>query len=239
MGIKKDKIESAKNIVALRSVCTIDCKEEEIVNLKKFYMNKYGNYMASRIISVILVELLLIFLILNTGIDSIWKGIPYAEAIIYGILWSTGGIYLASMLITVIRNTYDLKMALEAGKVKKSNCDVTFHESVVYQDGKRNRLEVYIKPKKKNELIWFFIHKSKHRKIGFISNIGNESPGTKLIVYSVDDKKQDLFVMVKDRPIGDSADKLLKDAMNSNLEKQKFKLSILKAQLKSNKHTKK
>lgn len=239
MSLKKDRAESAENIAKLRSICTIDCKKEEAMDLKKFYMNKYGNYMAGRIVGVIFLEFLFIFMILNTGIDSIWDGIPYAETIIYGTLWGSGGIYLAHMLITVIRDTYDLKLALEAGKVKKNNCEATFHEYPTYRDSKRDNLKLYIKRKGKNELIWFFTHKSQHRKMGFISNISNELPGAKLVIYSVDDKKGDLFIMAKNKPIGDSVDRLLKDIMSDNLQTQKFKLGMLKAQLGLNKRNKK
>lgn len=239
MKLKKERVESAENITKLRSVCIEDCKEAEAMDLKKFYMNKYGNYMAGRIVGTLFTEFILMFIILNTGIDQAWEGIAYAETIIYGTIWGAGGIYLAQMLINVIRDTYDLKLALEDGKVKKSVCDITFREYASGKNTKQNMIRLYMKPKGKNEPIWFFTHKSQHHKMGFISNIGNASPGTKLTVYSVDDKKHDLFIMEKNKPVGDSVDKLLKDILSDGLDNQKFKLHLLRARLVSSRKNKK
>lgn len=235
MSLKTERVETMNAFSAIRELCTESCSHEEAMDLKKFYMNKYGNYMAGKIGSIIFLEFIAIFIILNTGIDSVWDGIPYAETVIYGTLWGSGGLYLAHMLVTVIRDTYYLKLALEAGSVKKSACDITFHERLSYREDKKNTFTVYIKKKGKNIPVKLFTHKSRHKGVGLESNAFGESPGTKLIAYSVDDKKNDLFIMVKNKPVGDSVDKVLSDILNSGLQNQKFKLNMLKAQMKNKK----
>lgn len=228
-------METADSLCVLREICDKECSGEEAMDLKKFYMNKYGNYMAGKIGSIIFLEFIAIFIILNTGIDSIWDGIPYAETVIYGTLWGSGGLYLAHMLVTVIRDTYYLKLALEAGQVKKSSCDVTFHERLSYREDKKNTLTVYVKKKGKNVPVKLFTHKSRHKNVGLESNAFDESPGAKLVVYNVNDKKNDLFIMSKNKSVGDSVDKVLSDILNDGLRTQKFKLNMLKAQMKNKK----
>lgn len=231
MSLKNEKIESAENVNKLRSLCKESCKPKEAMDLKKFYMNKYGNYMAGRIASVLFAEFLLMFMIVNTGIDSIWNDIPYVDTIIYTIMWSAGGLYLAQMLVRVIKNTYDLKLALEDGRVKKSTCDVALKGFETQRNSKKNKIQLYVKPKGKNEQVWFYIHKSQHRKMTYTSNITNEQAGTKLTIYSVDDKRLDLFIMLRDKPVGDSVDKQLKDIISADLLDKKLKIGVMKAQL--------
>lgn len=221
----KKKIEHASNMEALRNICTKPCTEEQAMDLKKFYMNKHGNRMAGTIGSILFMEFLFIFFLLNTGIDKLWEGIPYAETIIYGIAWGSGGLYLAHMLVTVIRDTYYLKLALEAGEVKTNECEITFHDFKTYNESKKNTLHLYIKQKRMEE-IWVYTHKSK-TKSGLTYNVStNEHPGTKLLVYSVNDKKRDVFVMVKDKKIEDSADKVLSDILNDKLVMTKAQFHV-------------
>lgn len=238
--IKSDKKrESEANITSLRDICTKECTHRQAANLKKYYMNKYGSYMASRIVSVILIELVTMLFILNTNIDSMWQGIPYGESIVYGILWGSGGLYLAQMLIRVVYNTYYLKLALDNGDVKVNAYDVTFHKFATYNNSKKDALYMNIKKNGKNELIWLFTHKSKNRKTTLTYNVNTcESPGTKLMIYSVNDKKHDLFIMVKDRPIEDSVDKVLTNTLSRQVAMSQAQLKVAKKNAKKKRNKK-
>lgn len=237
---KLDKSISSTYIEEVLRLCNTDCSLDEAMLLKKYYMNKYGNYMASRIVTVLMLEFMYMLLILNTGIDSLWRGIPYAETIIYGTIWCSGGIYLLQMMIRVIRNTYYLKLALDDKKVKKySGANLTEYNRC--NNSKKNTFKLFLLRKRRNGYADFYIHESKHRKLAITHNISpSDKTGTSLEIYNVEAKnKNHMFIMVKGRQINESADKLLKDIFGSKLAfqkvKHKAKLSIVKDKLKRKK----
>lgn len=228
---KELKKESANNIETLLSVCDTEPSEQARKDINRYYMNKYGNHMACNIFSVLFTEILIMITIMNTHIDSVWHGIPYAETIIYGTLWGCGGIYLLQMLIKVILRTYDLKVASDTGHIKMSTCRIVFDK---YDMTDRvAKTCIYIKPKRKNEPLWFYERKSKMIKdsrYNVESNIMvTEQSGTELTVYIVDDKRHDLFLMVKGRPIRETADKILKEMWTTRMYLTKAKLNYYRA----------
>lgn len=231
--IKKEELkDSLENLETLRRLCTKDCTNDETMSLKKFYMNKYGNYMAARIGSVLFSEFLFMFFIMNTGVDRLWNVFAYGETVAYSILWGSGGIYLAQMLIRVIRDTYDLKLALEAGKVKCNDVRITYNGFDYDKKNKSSKMRLYTKGRK-NELISFFTSKKASKKahknrICLVSNIDNDDQkGSEITVYAIDDRKKDLFLMVKNKKIMDSADKVLKEALMYKMSLNKVKLNMM------------
>ena len=223
--------ESAKNVSQLKDLCTTDCTQNEKDDLKTFYMNKYGGYMTANIISTFIIEFILMYIIMVMHMDSAWEHIPYADTIIYGTLWGSGGIYLLQMMIRVVLNSYDLKLALDADRIKKSTVDISFDK---FEDGgKKTKLCIYTKQHGKNKASWFFINKSKHKGMRVFNNIDTyEHAGTKLMAYNIDDKKNDLFIMVKDKPISETADKVMKKMLDEALWMQKVKFNVFKSKFK-------
>lgn len=230
---KEDRVKSAENISILKTLCTDTCSKDECENLRKYYMNQHASYMSSRIISVVLIEIMCIFFIINTGIDSLWDGVPYAEMIIYGVLWNTGGIYLLQMMVRTVWNTYELKLALDSGEIRKSNSEVSLNR---IENEKNNKLHMYAKVNGKNKDLWFYTDHSVHRKITFTYNIyKNDTSGTKLVAYFVNDKKNDIFIMVKGRRVGDAIDKALKKTLGDEIRMGKIRMDIAKNNLKRKK----
>jgi len=136
------------------------------------------------------------------------------------------------MMIRIVFNTYDLKMALEAGKVKVSDCLISLH--IEHANTSNDILSMYMHANKKNELI--SIDKKRLKSISISHNINSgDSSGTKLLVYIVDDKKHDTFIMVKDRHIGDTTDKAIVNIVGDELSKHKVKLSIVKDKFRNKK----
>lgn len=235
------KEQSGKNIEKLITVCNEVPTEQARKDINRYYMNKYGNHMAAKIFTVLFTEILIMITIMNTHIDSLWYGIPYADAIIYGCIWGAGGIYLLQMLIKVILRTYDLKVATDAGNIKMSTCRVLFDKYDTMDRVAKTCL--YIKPNRKNEALWFYERKSKMIKgsqYNVESNIMiTESSGTELTIYIVDDKRHDLFLMVKGRPIRETADKILKEMWTTRMYLTKARINyyklLLSNKIKSNK----
>ena len=194
--MKLSKKDNLNNINMIKELCQTSCDETERANLRKFYINKYGTYMSSKVASVLMLEFFIMFLILQFDLDSIWSGlgVAYADTIVYGALWSSGGIYLLHMVITIVLNTYYLQLALESGKVYKNEVSIDLHEYDTSEGDKKDIYHMYIKQHGKNELISVYVNNSKHRKTKFVSNIlVSDNPGTKLNVYFVHDKCNTIF----------------------------------------------
>lgn len=234
--MKLSKKENLNNIDLLKELCKVPCDDQEKSNLKRFYMNRFGTYMSSRIAGVLMTEFFIMFLIMQFGLDSIWsgKGIAYADAIVYGLLWGTGGICLLSMVVTIVFDTYYLQLALESGKVYKNEVSIDLHEYDTSEGDKKDTYRMYVKQHGKNELISVYADNAKHRKTKFVSNIlTSDTPGTKLNIYFVHDKRNTMFFMVKDRPIDDMVTNVLRKVLKDKLSDAQMKLLIAKCHIKS------
>ena len=215
----RKRAESAENISKAKSLCTAPVTPDEAAALKSWYMNHYGMFMSGRIITVILAEFLFVFFILQTGADALWDGIPYAETVIYGTAWWAGGAYIVHMFLSVCRRTYDLKLALDAGRVKKTACAVSFREVKAFRDSRKNEIHMYVTDHKKNDPVWFFLHRSKHRGTHILSNASSyDQAGTRLTLWHVDDRLSDLFITADGRQLSPLIDrKSLQDALQQEL----------------------
>mgnify|MGYP003293913726 CR=1 FL=1 len=232
--MKLKKKDSLSNIELVKNLCDSECSDQEKADLKRFYMNKYGGYMSSKIVSILMTEFFIMFLILQFGLDMLWSnlGIAYADTIVYGLLWGSGGIYLLQMVVTIVYDTYYLQLALENGKVYKNEVSIDLQEYDISGKNKQHTLNLYIKRHGKNELISMYINK--HKQMKFVSNLNSDDgSGTKFIVYSVQDKRNTMFFMVKDRPIDDMVTNVLRKMLKNRLSDAQMKLLIAKCHIKS------
>lgn len=239
---KSDISESAKNIETLHSICNITCSRDECEELRKHYMNQHAEYMAARIISVLLIEFMMMVTIIRSGIDELWKDIPYADSLIYISMWSIGGIYLLQMMIRIVWNTYKLKIALDQKQIHKTDAKITLHRIEVGENRKlldkeeKKKLRVYARIGKKNVSLWFYVAKRIHKRLTFTNNlIEDDRSGTELVIYFVDDKKNDIFIMVKNRRTGEMIDKAMKRTLLENYGMWKIKMNMIKNKFKKGK----
>lgn len=224
---QKLKDESMRNIAKLTMSCDKKCKKEQASDLKRYYMNKYGGYMTAKIVSVVLTEFLMMLMISVNGLDRLWHWLDYGEFIVYSILWGAGGIYLAQMLIKIVIRTYNLKCALDAGEVLESSCRITFHGHE--GAGKKTKMNFYVKARRKQEPLWIL---KKPHGFNIESNVEyNEKPGTELIIYTVNDKRSDVFIMVKGRKIRESPDKILAEMWRTSMFMNKVRLGYIKGNI--------
>lgn len=234
--MKKNEKTMETDALSVLMQDALPCSVEEGMKLKEHYMNHYGHYMAGNI-GISLSSMLLITIMLATGgLSFMWEWFKYGEVIVYGSVWLGFCLYLAVMMTVVVRRTYDLKMAILDGRVKKTRMSVQFKS---FEGEKKKRmLVVYVKMRRKNELLEIPVHKKRHRGMNFEMNlVANEKPGPELTVYFVDDKRHDVFFLVNGRKTQDvrTIRKALKEDADWKIARVKGRWYSMKQKIKRKK----